>query len=112
MNAILTRPPVVGLPTAFDLVATDEDIRLGTPGSATMCALARAAKRQLGLSDDPTCVTVCAGEMSVWNGWEFADYDIGVEAQMWTDDYDTGFPVRPATFHAVLVQMQPMELRS
>lgn len=89
------------LPVAFDVSATDEDIKLGIRGQATMCALARAACRALDIDVRENHVTVCDGMLTVWDGVHFADYDLGSEAQDWTENFDLEFPVHPVTFRAV-----------
>lgn len=91
-------------PVAFDLGATYEDIRLGVQAQATTCALARAAKRTLGLDDDTLGVTVCEGELHVWNGAFYVEYDLGAESINWTERFDLGLPVQPVTFRAVKVR--------
>lgn len=107
-DAVLRVEPRVyhDLPGAFDIDVTHEDIRLGLGGQATMCAVARAAKRVLGFDQDSNDVTVCDSEVTVWNGAEFAGYDLGDEAAAWIARFDLSdlswvAPVRPTTFRAV-----------
>lgn len=87
------------LPASVVVEVTDEDICHGKPADACRCPVALAVQRALGIPDERD-VSVWDGMVTVWNGALTEDYDLGLAARDWIEDYDLGVLVEPATFHA------------
>lgn len=90
------------LPETFEVKVTEEDLLLGTCGSLTQCAIARAVRRELTLMGIPLIWVRVAGTASVapqYGRTRHYDHDAGDFIR----DFDIGRRVEPrtVTFRAI-----------
>jgi hypothetical protein len=99
------------IPATAVVDVTDQDIDRGDGGNASQCALALAAKRALGLPAKSTAVSVDDGQVTVWNGHQSGNFDLGCEALRWMDQFDmwkSGLnKIRPEPRRFVAIRVEP-----
>lgn len=85
------------LPAAdtLTIAVTDEDIRLGRPGSPRSCPIARATRRVV-----KGWAVLVEGDIELRHGDDAAFYELSKRGRAFISAFDAGKPVKPMTVKA------------